>query len=143
MRTEVRVRVVGLVFADERVLVVEHQVETQRWHCFPGGELECDEVPEQGVRRELVEELNLECEVGALVAIGYHLGDAGQSVEMYFHCTATERQLMSRSDHVVSAQFVHLSELQALRVFPLELSDALASDPEGALASLRYYGRFS
>jgi 8-oxo-dGTP diphosphatase len=142
MTTGVGVRVVGLVFAGERVLVVEHRLDSERWYCFPGGSLEYGEAPEQGVRRELVEELELECEVGQLVAIGYHLGDSSQSVELYFRCTASERDLVSRSEAVVSARFVHPSELPALRVFPLELSDALADDRERPLDSVRYYGRF-
>jgi ADP-ribose pyrophosphatase YjhB (NUDIX family) len=140
--TGVRVRVAGLVFAGERVLVVEHQLDGERWCCFPGGSLELGETPEQGVHRELAEELGLACEVGPLVAIGYHQDDSGQSVELYFRCTAGERELVSRSEAVVSARFVHPSELPALRVFPLELSDALAGDRERALGSVRYFGRF-
>ena len=138
----VRVRVVGLVFSGERVLVVEHLDDGARWYCFPGGALEHGESPEQGVERELIEELALECEVGPLVAVGYHIGDTKQSVELYFRCTATERELVSHSEHVVSAQFVHPSELPALNVHPIELSEALATAPERALGTLRYYGGF-
>lgn len=122
--------------------MVEHQAHDARWFCFPGGTLECGEPPEAGVRRELLEELDLACDVGRLVAVGYQLDPTNHSVELYFHCTAAERQLVSRSEAVASARFVEVSELAGLRVCPLELSAALAADPQRVLSQLQYYGRF-
>ncbi|MEP3655875.1 MAG: (deoxy)nucleoside triphosphate pyrophosphohydrolase [Litorimonas sp.] len=55
----------ALIDADGRVLMAQRPVgkdHAGRWE-FPGGKVEADETPEQAIRRELFEELNIEpCE---------------------------------------------------------------------------------
>ena len=55
----------ALIDADGRVLMAQRPVgkdHTSKWE-FPGGKVETNETPEQAVRRELFEELNVEpCE---------------------------------------------------------------------------------
>lgn len=136
----VRVRVVGLVFAQGRVLIVEHRVGDERWWCFPGGTLEPGETPEEGVARELREELGLACEVGTLAAVGTHVDGPDPSVELYFRCVAREAALVSRDETVVSAAFVEVGELRDRGVFPVELAADLATGGIGD--GIRYYGGF-
>ena len=40
---------------------------------FPGGKLEPGETPESALRREIMEELGLEVEVGDIFAVGHHV----------------------------------------------------------------------
>jgi ADP-ribose pyrophosphatase YjhB (NUDIX family) len=58
------VGVVGVVLDDEgRILLLEHVFHPRRPWGLPGGWLEAGEPPQEGVRREIVEETGLEVEV--------------------------------------------------------------------------------
>jgi ADP-ribose pyrophosphatase YjhB (NUDIX family) len=139
----VRVRVGALVFRGEDVLVVEHTVGNDAWHCFPGGGLEFGESFEGCLDRELHEELGISCDVGPLVAVGYSADSSTHSVELYFHCQARDGALELRSPTVTAARFVGRSSLLELKVYPLELSAHLAGCSNDALLLTRYYGRFA
>lgn len=62
----------GILFRDGKVLVGRrspNKLWSGYWE-FPGGKVESGETPEDTVRRELKEELNIEASVGSLVAEG-------------------------------------------------------------------------
>ena len=48
------------------------RIEPNKWE-FPGGKVEFGETPEEGLAREIKEELNLEIEVGKLIGISSHV----------------------------------------------------------------------
>lgn len=58
-----RTRVQAIVVRGDRVLMVKHRVDGERWWCLPGGALEPGESLQEGVLRELREECNLAGEV--------------------------------------------------------------------------------
>lgn len=73
--------VVGVVIDDEqRILIVEHVFHPRTAWGLPGGWVEWNEDPAVTVRREMLEELSLEVEVGPIIALqrGYmmHLDSA-------------------------------------------------------------------
>jgi len=63
-------KVTAAIIEKEGAVLIARRKKTDRfggvWE-FPGGKLEPGETPEEGLRRELMEELSLETDVGAFV----------------------------------------------------------------------------
>lgn len=114
----VRVRAAALVCSGNDILIVEHSANGSKWKCFPGGGLEVGETLEECVRRELDEELSMMCEVGPLVAVGYHLDLGEHSVEFFFRCTSESRLAQPTGGSVTGAWFVDRRQLVELGVSP-------------------------
>lgn len=98
------VSVKGVVGWDGRVVVLRNR--RGEWE-LPGGRLdETDASPEAALRRELVEELGLDVEVGPLVDSWIYAVEGTRVLILTFACTAERPQRLGHSDeHVDVAEF--------------------------------------
>lgn len=77
---------VGVVFDEQgRVLLVEHVFHPYAPWGLPGGWVDRHESPDQTVRRELQEELELSVEVGPVLLVEV---DYGNHIDLAYLCTA-------------------------------------------------------
>ncbi len=78
----------GIVIEDGRVLVTQRKAGAHlagMWE-FPGGKVEAGEDPKDALRRELAEELGIECAVGEVVDVAFHrFEDADKAVLLLFY----------------------------------------------------------
>lgn len=125
MRIEVVAAVIvrsGKVFATQR-----GYGEWKDWWEFPGGKIEAGESREEALRRELREELDIEVEVGSLIAtVDY----AYPSFDLKMHCFFCT--LLSSSISLLeheAACWVSPGEFDSLRWLPAdeEILDAVRS----------------
>jgi 8-oxo-dGTP pyrophosphatase MutT (NUDIX family) len=54
-----RRRASAVIIKDDQILMVRISDQGKSWWCLPGGTIEPDETPEQAIRREMYEELEL------------------------------------------------------------------------------------
>jgi 8-oxo-dGTP diphosphatase len=111
-------RLQALVVRDKKLLLVKHRLTHDEWWCLPGGAQEPNELPEQGVLRELKEECNVDGIIVKLVAFvsyppereGYtFLVDIGnQNPSLGYDPEASEG---TQPLILVDAQWLHLSEI--------------------------------
>ncbi|MEZ4600006.1 MAG: (deoxy)nucleoside triphosphate pyrophosphohydrolase [Syntrophotaleaceae bacterium] len=71
-----------------RILITRRPLEKQQgglWE-FPGGKLHGDESPEEGLKRELLEELGIEIVVGPIFEVAYYRYEWGPVVVLAYPC---------------------------------------------------------
>lgn len=61
--------VAGIVERDGRVVLVQNEEWPDHWYALVSGFLETGESPEEGIRREIREEIHLEADIESLVGV--------------------------------------------------------------------------
>jgi 8-oxo-dGTP diphosphatase len=82
---------------------------------FPGGKLEANETPEQGVRREILEELNIDVEVERLLHAEAHTYSHATVLALFYQCRPHSTNLtLTAHDDVVWCTADTLNQFQLL-----------------------------
>ncbi|PLX98625.1 MAG: (deoxy)nucleoside triphosphate pyrophosphohydrolase [Desulfuromonas sp.] len=79
-----------------------------KWE-FPGGKLGPNESPEDGLQRELLEELNLPARIGKIYQVVHHIYDWGAVLLLFYDCHPLSDKIENRD--VAEHRFVLLDKL--------------------------------
>jgi 8-oxo-dGTP diphosphatase len=85
---------------------------------FPGGKLDGNESPRDGLRREIREELGLEVAVGAILETAYYRYDWGPVLILAFECRPLGGEI--RNIQVAEHRWVTLRELSSFALLPAD-----------------------
>ena len=102
----------ALISHENKILITrrpEGSRDAGKWE-FPGGKLEENETPEECLRRELLEELNLPARVESIFQVLHHRYSWGAILLLVFECTALSENIDNRE--VAEHRFVSAGELQ-------------------------------
>ena len=90
----------GILFKDSRVFIAKRKATGKlpgKWE-FPGGKVEDGETPEESLKRELQEELEIEADVGNFLGEYVHRYDFG-TVKLLFYRVYWDGGAVSSKDH--------------------------------------------
>lgn len=95
-----RVRVVGILIRNEKVLLIRHQGLGTAGHLWapPGGGMEFGADATSNLRREFKEETGLEIEVGDLLFVHEVLSHPLHAIELFFNVNQTGGKLILGKD---------------------------------------------
>jgi 8-oxo-dGTP diphosphatase len=115
----VRVRVCGLLRADERLLLVNHRLpDRDAWWAPPGGGVEFGETIEDTLKREFEEETNLRITVGQFAFGCEYLHDPLHAIELFFWVAHSQGILQTGEDPelalIADVRYLSMNELSAL-----------------------------
>jgi 8-oxo-dGTP diphosphatase len=81
------IRCRAIIVYDNKLLIVKHSIES-KFYAIPGGHLEWGEEIQEALKREVVEELGIEPQIGRLLYINnFTEEDERQSIEFFFEIT--------------------------------------------------------
>ncbi|MBW6511622.1 MAG: (deoxy)nucleoside triphosphate pyrophosphohydrolase [Desulfuromonadaceae bacterium] len=88
-----------------------------KWE-FPGGKLEDDESPQDGLKREIREELGIEITVGEIFAVSYHRYDWGTALILAYTCQPLS--LAIKNLEVADHRWVTPAAIDAFEMLPAD-----------------------
>ncbi|MGV3003185.1 NUDIX domain-containing protein [Vibrio sp. E150_018] len=126
-----RIRAAGIIIKDEHVLLIKVKDFTGEYWIPPGGGLEaCDMHTKDCVKRECLEEVGLEVQVGELLCVREFLETTANryNAELFYHIEQFEGQphtdnLAGLNDEafIQSVDWVSVKDLATIRTFPTDL----------------------
>ena len=127
-----RVHVDALVRRGNEILILQHATGARRgaW-AWPGGSLEEDESPEEGVRREVREETGLELSSVLIFRATRYRSRSGSSpaVGITFVCDVRPDAEVRLSDEHTAARWIDAAEYRS-RYLGDEVLAAISDDPD-------------
>lgn len=87
---KVRIRVCGLLYREDKLLLIKHQMDDYYLWAPPGGGIEFGESVEETLRREFKEETGLVVEIGDFLFLTEHLKPPLHAIELFYQVKASK-----------------------------------------------------
>lgn len=136
-------RVSVVVIDDSKILLVRHRKGSRQYWVLPGGRLEYGENFFECAVRELKEETGLDVEVERLLFLSEAIAPdrSRHIVNIYLKAKVVGGVMRVGNEPVLAGvDFVPLSELEKLTVFPPVGKMILEAAPDGFKAGIEYLG---
>lgn len=85
-RTDVRTS--AIIVRDNKILLIHRRKNSEEYWVFPGGGVENTETPEEGIKREVKEETNLDVKKCELAFMAYN--EASETDQPFYNCEVSE-----------------------------------------------------
>ncbi|MCL1911493.1 MAG: NUDIX domain-containing protein [Leptospirales bacterium] len=140
---EVRVRVGGIVSQDGRILLIAHRKNGDIYWLLPGGGVLFGESLKDALKREFMEELNIDISVGDMAFLSDSIAPSGERhiVNICFQCSYISGDYATGKDaRLHGFGFFDADEIASLKIHP-PINSELMSILQGK-RSAGYLGNF-
>ena len=134
--SEKRIRAVGILIKNDRVLLIRRTKEGKKFWVLPGGGVEENEKVEKAVVREVEEEASIKCKIVKLLYT--HIYPDLEHKQFYYLCKHisgnpklgeyNEFHTMEEKDQTYEPVWVKIEDLPKKLLYPLEIRDWLIKD---------------
>ncbi|GAF14571.1 MutT/Nudix family protein [Bacillus sp. JCM 19046] len=137
----------AIILANQQVLLTKNRDEEGFFYLFPGGGQHFGEALADTVQRECLEETGFSVDVGELTFVRDYIGKHHEhasfdsnvhQVEFYFLCSLTSSVTATDpkepDNHQVGVEWVPLSTLNSIRLYPKQLIGSLLTHLQGSSA---------
>lgn len=135
----------AIIVKDSKVLLTKNEDNEGVFYLFPGGGQEHGETLPETVKRECLEEIGQQVEVGELLHIREYIGKNHEHVkfdghvhqiETYFVCHIENEQKLpirptNPDSHQVGMEWVAVQRLMEYRIYPKDLRKSIQEFEEG------------
>lgn len=119
---KVRIRVCGLLYKNEKLLLIKHQMDGYHLWAPPGGGVEFGESIETTLIREFKEETGIAVEVQEFLFLSEHIANPLHAIELFYHVTAKDFNISPGHDPeikhniLIDFQFIGADELGNINI---------------------------
>jgi 8-oxo-dGTP pyrophosphatase MutT (NUDIX family) len=140
-------RVGAIIFSNKRLVLTKMKKKDLEYYVLPGGRVEDKETLEQGLIRELQEELGIKPIRFRLVYLReLNITGHGRGIEFYFFVEEYSGEIKKGFDPennestFESVEFIELDDLQKLNFHPVQLKDLLKGDKDSNFKEIKFLG---
>lgn len=129
------IRAVAIVIKNNNILLMFRRQNGKEYYVLPGGGVEDNESVENATLRELSEETTIKAKIKKLLYEHHYTDDGDQ---YYFLCDYTsgepmlgegiEKEKMAKHLEIYKPEWVKLSNLKSILLYPLEIRDWIIQD---------------
>lgn len=134
MGKEPRIRVCGLLKKEDKILFVKHKKDNKEYFLLPGGGVDYGEKFEVALKREFLEEVNLEVKVGKMLFISEAIApdESKHIVNFYFEVFYESGELVvAEEERLTGAEYLEVAKLEDYIIYPnvkKEIKDYISED---------------
>jgi len=136
-----RTRSAVILLREDIVLLMRRISSGHKYWIFPGGGVEEGETKEEAAKRECLEETTITCEIDRLLYFGEYENKSKQYMYLARYVSGepklgegtNEWNSVKNDGEVYEPKFVQVKELGDLKIFPVEIKEALISDLQNGL----------
>lgn len=118
---EARIRVAGILRKEDSILFVKHKKDGREYYLLPGGGLDYGETFYEALKREFMEEVNLEINPLNMLFISEAISPPKDRhiVNIFFEVEYVGGEIIiSEEERIVGVEYLPIKELDKYTIFP-------------------------
>ncbi|MBZ4682870.1 MAG: 8-oxo-dGTP diphosphatase [Fusobacteriaceae bacterium] len=121
MNKNPRVRVAGILVKDDKLLLIQHKKNGKEYWLLPGGGVDFGETMQEALKREFIEETNLNINVNELLFISEAIDPKGEKhiINFFFKVEYVDGILkLAKEKRLVDLKYIDIDEIDNIIMYP-------------------------
>jgi ADP-ribose pyrophosphatase YjhB (NUDIX family) len=121
MNKNPRVRIAGILVKDDKLLLIQHKKNGKEYWLLPGGGVDFGETMQEALKREFIEETNLNINVNELLFISEAIDPEGEKhiINFFFKVEYVDGTLkLAKEKRLVDLKYIDIDEIDNIIMYP-------------------------